>query len=341
MRRRLASRPGAIEVAATGSRINPLVDVGSGLEAESMSSCTLRLTGASARGAVVSAQLLRELMGPLVDGVQESVRLRAEGRSRAAGAAPAWLEKAASFDLHIQKGSTQLVLSAPSLGEAAPEKFSQRELFRPLPPEQSCLDVFAEALDDALGGVDDSDRYDDALVATLEKLGRVFRHGIDVIELENGRSRRLVPDSIESLHNLRRRIPPPQRVRLAGKLDVLRHSNRTFGLVLDSGEAIAGVLTGSLPFDSIKPLLGHEITASGQVSFRPSGRVLRVEADQLVPAEGDQSVWGKAPKPLLHEVDTRALRQPQGPRSGLAAIIGQWPGDEDDETFDAAIRDLS
>ena len=125
-----------------------------------MGSCALRLAGASARGVVVSAQLLRELIGPLVDGVQESVRLRAEGRSRAAGAAPAWLEKAASFDLEIQQGSTQLLLSAPSLGEAAPEKFSQQELFRPLPPNQSCLDVFTEALDDALGGVDDSETRD-------------------------------------------------------------------------------------------------------------------------------------------------------------------------------------
>ncbi len=35
------------------------------------------------------------------------------------------------------------------------------------------------------------------------------------------------------------------------------------------------------------------------------------------------------------------FRKPQGPKSGLAAIIGKWPGDETDEEVDAALRELS
>lgn len=35
------------------------------------------------------------------------------------------------------------------------------------------------------------------------------------------------------------------------------------------------------------------------------------------------------------------LRVPQGPTSGVAALFGQWPGDESDDDFEGAVRDLS
>jgi hypothetical protein len=41
------------------------------------------------------------------------------------------------------------------------------------------------------------------------------------------------------------------------------------------------------------------------------------------------------------DLDPRELRKPQGPRSGLAAIVGQWPGDETDEQVRAALAELS
>ena len=306
-----------------------------------MTVSTLRLTGPSARGIRVSGALLRDVLDTLVDAVQQSVRLRAEGRSKAAGPAPAWLEKASSFDVEIRAGSTQLVLDAPPLGDVAPERFAQQELFEPVRPDKTCLDVLADALDDALGSKPDSDLYDDGLVETLESFGRVFRHEIEGIEFFNGRSRRLDREGVESLRQLRRRIPPEQRARVAGKLDLLRHSNRMFALILDSAETVRGVVVAEADFAAIRPLLGERVVVSGVARFRPSGRVLRIEADQLVRAEGDTSVWAVSPRPLLQELDVRSLRQQQGPKSGVAAIFGQWPGDESDEDFAAALRDLS
>ncbi len=306
-----------------------------------MSACTLRLTGPSARGRRVAAPLLRDLLDTLVDAVQQSVRLRAEGRSRTAGPAPAWLTKAASFEVEIREGSTQLVLEAPPLGDVAPERFAQVELFDPIGPDKTCLDVFADAVDDALGQKADSDLYDDGLVETLESFGHVLDHDIDGIEVFNGRSRRIDRNGVASLRELRRRIPREQRARVAGNLDVLRHSNRTFALLLEGGETLRGAATPDVEFSAIRPLLGEQVVVSGLARFRPSGRVLRIEADRIVAAEGDTAVWATAPRPLLQEIDVRALRLSQGPKSGVAAIFGQWPGDETDEAFDAAVRSLS
>ncbi len=37
----------------------------------------------------------------------------------------------------------------------------------------------------------------------------------------------------------------------------------------------------------------------------------------------------------------RELHKRQGPRSGVAAIIGRWPGDETDEEIDKALAAIS
>jgi hypothetical protein len=39
--------------------------------------------------------------------------------------------------------------------------------------------------------------------------------------------------------------------------------------------------------------------------------------------------------------DGGVFRQPQGPRSGVNAIIGRWPGDETEEEIASALLELS
>jgi hypothetical protein len=48
---------------------------------------------------------------------------------------------------------------------------------------------------------------------------------------------------------------------------------------------------------------------------------------------------------LMGRLDLKALHVPQGPDSGINAIIGKWPGDEglgeDEERFIALIEEIS
>ncbi len=305
-----------------------------------MSQTILHLTGPAARGVRVDALLLRELLDTLVDAVQQSVRLRTEGRSRAAGPAPAWLAQAAAFSVEIQAGSTQLVLDAKALGDLVPERFAQVDLFQPLDPRMTCIDVFAAALDDALVGKADSDLFDDGLVDTLTRFGKVLEQNVDTFEIRNGRTRSFNRQSVESLRQLRRSMPADQRVLVAGKLDLLKHSSRMFSLLVSSGE-LRGLIVSDPDFARLGQLLGQHVMVSGIAKFRPSGKVLRIEADRIELATGDTSPWEQAPQPLFAELDLRALRVPQGPKSGVAAIFGQWPGDETDEEFERAMRALS
>ena len=50
-------------------------------------------------------------------------------------------------------------------------------------------------------------------------------------------------------------------------------------------------------------------------------------------------------RPLVGTIDLKALHVPQGPDSGINAIIGKWPGDEglgeDEERFIALVEEIS
>jgi hypothetical protein len=44
---------------------------------------------------------------------------------------------------------------------------------------------------------------------------------------------------------------------------------------------------------------------------------------------------------LVRKLDLEALHRPQGPDSGLNAVMGKWPGDESDEEILALLEEMS
>lgn len=138
-----------------------------------------------------------------------------------------------------------------------------------------------------------------------------------------------------------RQTPAPRAIRVAGELDAIRYSDRMFELVLATGEKLRGVAE-DVDERELKTLWGKPAVISGMAIFRPSGSLLRIEARHISAATGDDlSVWGAVPKPLAQQSDAAALRIPQGPRTGLNAILGRWPGDETDAMVGRALEDLS
>ncbi|HSN97238.1 MAG TPA: hypothetical protein VLS89_03035 [Candidatus Nanopelagicales bacterium] len=284
---------------------------------------------------------LRELLDVLVDGAQQATRLHVDGRSTAPGMPPAWLEQATSFEV-VKLHGQDIVLRAPPLGQAAPQRFRQLKLFPDVDPARSCLDLFEDSLDDALAGREDSDRYDRPLMGTLESLGRLFRYGVEGMKIINGRTLDVNPASIETIRTMRQRTPDDRRVMLAGQLDSIRYSDRAFTLVLESGEALRGLATESVDPSELARLFGQPALVTGMAKFRPSGKLLRVEAEHIEPARGDVRVWSTMPRPLGTTIEPTWLRAPAGPKSGIAAIFGQWPGgDESEEQIRAALEEMS
>src|SRR6202051_323608 len=132
-----------------------------------------------------------------------------------------------------------------------------------------------------------------------------------------------------------------QHVRVAGKLDGWRHSGRMFTLILESGAHVRGVVVAdSVDLSVLGGLWGQEVVVTGVATFRPSASVLRIEAERIERANArDLSLWSGDPRPTFGILEDRALRRPQGPRSGVNAIFGRLADVErDGDILEAAHR---
>lgn len=306
---------------------------------------TMTLRGYERRDEGLPGALVRDLLDALDQGARGAVRLRLEGRSRAGGgASPAWLGEAAGFEfVGLLPGAPGIELRAPTLGEALPERFAR--LDRTLNPGDTAIALMARGLSDAMRGDEESDAYDEGLLRAFEGFRALFHHGVESVEVRNARPRarvlRITPAGMEAVRSLQRKTPRRQRILLAGKVDAIRHSDRVFTLVLKSGATIRGVLTEGAPEDLAQHFGGIALV-SGYALFRPSGSVLRIDAERLDPGgEKDLAMWSAMPRSFFGRLEPRQLRRPQGPRTGLNAIIGKWPGDETDEEILAIIEEMS
>jgi hypothetical protein len=286
--------------------------------------------------------LLRDLLDVIVDGCQQVVRLHIEGRSTAQGKPPAWLERAAAFKVvGLYEGFTALVLEAPALAQVAPQRLVQSDAIETIDRERSCLDLLGESLRDAIAGRTESDAFDDRLIRTFERFSRALHHGIEVVEFGDETPIRIDAESTEALGRLRGAIPPDQHVRVAGELDVLQLSDRMFTIILASAR-VRGVAGHGVDLSSLGELWGQDVVVTGVAKFRPSGSILRIEAERIERAnDRDLSLWSAEPRPIFGVLDERALRQPQGPRSGVSAVFGQLAGVETDEDIIEALDRLS
>ncbi|MFL5383495.1 MAG: hypothetical protein ACJ8GN_13335 [Longimicrobiaceae bacterium] len=308
---------------------------------------TVRLHGLRERMPGLPGPLLRDLLDAVDRSARGAVRLRLEGRSGTRGGQiPGWVHAAARFDVAgFTENPAGVVLRAPRLRDAIPDRLAQYHLFEEFDSNASGLGVMEQSLDEALRGNEDSDAFDEGLLCSFEEFRRVFRHGVESVEINNGR-----PDAqvltvtaagIEVVRRLQRETPRPQRIRVSGVVDAIRHSDQAFTLVLESGTAIRGVLAEGGP-EALVPFFGRIAVVSGWAQFRPSGSLLRVDAEEVhAGTEADLSLWSALPRPLRTGFAPQELRRPQGPRSGLNAIIGQWPGDESEEELLAALADIS
>jgi len=131
-----------------------------------------------------------------------------------------------------------------------------------------------------------------------------------------------------------------RQIKLCGTLDMLRVSTQGFGIRLQSGEEAPGVLVRGDVCD-LKDLLNRRVTVYGRAVYRPSGRLLRIDADEIVPATDKDQFFARIPEvtPPNRNLKQRINQQATG--RGIEAIIGKWPGDETDEQIYEVLDRLS
>lgn len=309
---------------------------------------TITLRSAQHFGRRVPSKALGCLLEMLPDAVRQSVRMAVEGRSRAKGKRPDWLRAAGDIRFLGHEGMDETVLhfEAPTLGEAAPRLYEQQELWPMKPaPEDNGFDVLADVFLDVATQNSDSERFDRPLLDQIYGLRHVLNGTFREMTLTGHRHPAeqpvvVTPSVVEIARNLNTNTPLPQQVRLAGKLDMLRASTQSFGVLLDDGQEIRGVLTEG-DIEQLSPLLNRRVLMLGKAVYRPSGRLLRVDAKEVTLTSGQEKFFSTIPKPVWSQFDLRDAVREQQQKLGIAVVIGKWPGEESDEQIEQALKELS
>jgi hypothetical protein len=236
------------------------------------------------------------------------------------------------------------VFECPTLAEGAPDLYDQGALWSARPePDLTALDLVGDAVQKLQEADRDSELFDRGLLASLRPLARAIDNGFTRICLAgaNGQgSAEINQHVIETANDFLTSTPRPQRVRVSGRLDMVRASTSAFGLVLETGEEIAGVLVDG-DVRETGDLLTRPVVVEGIAVFRPSGNVLRLEATSVRETDEIERVWSEVPKPRESRIERSELVRRQGPRSGIAAIMGAWPGNETDEEIAELLEEIS
>jgi len=278
-----------------------------------------------------------------------SVRMAIEGASSSPGAPPAWLRRAADVRMIGVSGrdaATIFHVEAPALGEAAKEIYLQNTLWETKPPESAtAVNVVARAIDDIARADTESSRYDRQLLARIIRMRRLFDDRVVSIQFPgatiNGGSSTLVTSQVvESATRLADRTPQPRQVRVTGLLDMIRHSTRSFGLKLEDGAEVRGVLETHEQTEGLKQFLGEKVLVLGRAVYRPSGKLLRIDAEGFETGEGQPLLFAKIPPPRETRPTVARVNPALHQRQGVPAFFGTWPGEETDEDFERMLVEL-
>ncbi|MBX3442211.1 MAG: hypothetical protein KF774_07370 [Planctomyces sp.] len=292
--------------------------------------------------------LLEEL--PLA--LRESVSMAFRNRSSSPGRIPGWLADTADvrFVGHQGGSDTVLYFEAPMLRDAAPEIYAQQSLLPGLDdrpdPGNTAFDLFADVVSDIANFVEDSPHFDSPLLSRVARFRRVINKGpfseVDIPKRTGSGQEpaKITSATVESAQSLLGRTPESQRVRVVGQLDGLVHSTQRFSILLDNGEKAAGVFPEDQA-EYVKQHWGRRVLVLGVAVYRASGRLLRIDADRILPGDQESAVFSRVSPPAPRRLDPSKLRKPQGPKSGVNAIVGRWPGDETDEEIADALERLS
>jgi hypothetical protein len=308
---------------------------------------TLELKGTTGLGAKPRPELIGPVLGRVHDTLLASVRMGFLHSSHSRGRVPSMLHRAA--DVHYlghsagEDDSTILRFEVPQFGSVAEELFAQGQLWETGPkPEQTAFDLLAASLHDVRFMSRDSERFDHAMLHQFVSYRRLFKGGLESIVLPDAKVPE--PEAIDEFLSaaageLYRATPPARRVRLCGRLDLLGVSRRVLGLMLEDGAAVTAVWN----MDGIVDLAGfidRQVVIEGLAEFRPSGSLLRVDADAIQLAAPGDAAFSVLPLPERQQNYQKTATVIRPGHKPYAEIYGLILTDESDEEFTAAVETM-
>src|SRR5665213_204168 len=252
------------------------------------------LRGRKHWGGKPPSDALGEVLRRINPAVRYAVRMRIEGRSTVQGIRPHWLSTAADvrFVDHDGQDDTTLYFELPEIGDAAPKLYEQQEIWSTRPsPSDTGLDLLSQVVSDVAAQNSDSDRFDNPLLRCLGRFDHALNGSFQSLDIiphnsESGTATSITERIVDTAKQFSSTTPSSQPARIYGTLDMIRASTQTFGLKLETGEEVRGVVDG-ISIADLKHLLAQPVLILGKAVYRPSGRLLRIDATSVARAGDD------------------------------------------------------
>ncbi|MBL9210208.1 MAG: hypothetical protein JNL92_07050 [Opitutaceae bacterium] len=243
------------------------------------------------------------------------------------------------------EGATLLHFEVPRFGDVAGGAFRQMQLWEDGPrPEQTAFELLGAALRDVEIKRVDSSRLDRGLLKRIGSYARILNRGLSRVALPDAdlpHPARIDADIVRSAAALSAAIPPPQRVRIAGRLDLMGASEAVLKLEVRPGVIVAALWEGVRPIETLKEFFNRDVVIEGDGVFRPSGSLLRIDADAVGLASSQDEFFRQVPQAAVETDLIKAARLRPNERSVYPQILGSIPPGESDEAFVAAVEEIS
>lgn len=310
---------------------------------------SLRLEGPLGLGAKPRPELIGPVLTRLHDTLQDSVRMGFLHSSHPRGRIPRGIKAAADvrFIGHSQADdhATLLRFEVSPFGDVAADLFRQARLWDDMPTrDQTAFELLAAALDDISTRREDGNRFDPGLLLTIARYKVIFRRGLSRIVLTDiAAPRPALFDRgvIEAAHALSVTTPQSRRVRVSGRLDLMGVSQGVLKIHVPGGAVVTALWDRRKPIDEMIPLLNRDVVCEGIGVFRPSGTLLRIDADVVAAARAGDASFAIVPRaPRVADIKRQLLLK-SGEASAYRELLGSVPAEESDEDFAAAIETMS
>ena len=146
---------------------------------------------------------------------------------------------------------------------------------------------------------------------------------------------------IQAAHALSDATPSPRRVRVSGRLDLMGVSQGIIKIHVADGAVVTALWDGEQPIDDLRSFLNRDVVCEGLGVFRPSGSLLRIDADAVAAARPGDTGFAVVPRaPKVGDV-RRQLLLKSSETSAYRGLLGSIAPEESDEDFAAAIEAMS
>ena len=156
----------------------------------------------------------------------------------------------------------------------------------------------------------------------------------------DNRRGRLNSEVVRAAADLIAVTPEPRRVRVTGRVDVMAVTQSVLKLEVSQGELATARWEGDSAIESLHDLLNQNVVIEGKGIFRPSGSLLRIDADAIARATPADEFFRRVRSAFRDRDATKLARLKPGEASVYARLRGSLAGNESDEDFEASLTTL-